>query len=178
MGSFPTQYRHTGGVAVDFTQSSGTFDVGAGGPTSVAKSVVKEGDVTKTEFIFDITGMASASTDADVIGGTGAAYVAKLDAVTGTNVKFAELVCLESPATGEVDIDLVASASAVLEADDAGGSTKVIDAGANWSVHASKVGAGADLSSTPYLYLSVGTSSTPTAGTYTAGIYKLTLYTA
>lgn len=177
MGSFPTQYRHTGKVAVDFTQSSGTFSGGAGGPASVGKAVVQEGDFTKTEYIFDITGMASVAVENDVIGGTGVAYVLKLDAVTGTDVKFAELVCLEAPETGEIDINLTANASGTLEGGDAAGTEVVVDAGGDWTVGSSKAGAGADLSAKPYLYLTVGTGTTPAADTYTKGIYRLTVYT-
>lgn len=172
-----SNYRHTGAVVQAVAQSDGNLDVGAGGPTVLGSSVVTEGTFTKTEYIFDITGMASVATDADVIGGTGAAYILKLDGVTGTNVQFAELQCLEAPTTGEVDIDVLYNASGTIEADGAGGSDKLINTNADWTAFLLKYGAPVDLAAKPYLYLAVGTSSTPTAGTYDAGIYKLTLYT-
>lgn len=179
MGSFPTQYRHTGGVSVDVIQNSGSFSVGAGGPVSVAKSVVKEGDITKTEFIFDLTGMASVATTDDIIGGTGAAFIMKLDSVTGTNIKFAELVCLEEPTTGEPNLNLVASATEDLESGDAGPTdSDVITPGGDFALGTRKVGGAFDASTKDHLYLAGAAASNGNdAGTYDAGIFKLTLYT-
>ena len=174
-----TQYRHTGGVASGDIQSKGGFNIGPSGPIVIGRSVVAEGDLIKTEYLFDIDGMSSVATDADVIGnGTDAAYIMKLDSVTGTNVQWGFLQCIELPTTGEVDIDIVASATEDLAKDDAGGSTKLVNTNANWTLNLIKYVTPQDLAAKPYLYLAVGTGSTPTAGEYGAGKFILTVYTS
>ena len=132
-----------------------------------------------TEIVIDIDGLASEATLADIIGdGTDAnANIGQVVAESGT-IFAGTVECIEAPVTGEIDIDLY---SATVGTGAAGSlvtaltETALMLAAANWTA-----GDVRPLTAFPaadeFLYLSVGTASTPTAGTYTAGIFKITLY--
>lgn len=129
-----------------------------------------------TGFI-DLTGLASVATDGDIIGfgSTNPAYIGQVKAAVCGTIFAGLMTLLETPATGEVDIDLYAATEGTGKGDDAIGGlteTKIFDAAGDWgTVTAVRMAAAPAANS--YLYLTVGTNSTPTAGTYTAGIYKI-----
>ena len=89
------------------------------------------------------------------------------------------MTCLEQPTTGEPDLDLnVSSASDAAGGDDIGaeaGYAKIFDAAANWTLGLQRALSGVIVADY-YLYLSVGTGSTPDAGEYGAGKFLIELY--
>ena len=148
----------------------------------VSSKVSRDGSQITTEIVIDLgaasllTTLKSKNTDADVIGvdGGGAAYLTQLTTAVNGIVTDAEIICTEAPLTGEVDIDVLRNASATLAYDDGGGSDKLIDTGADYVIGLTKTGAIDDnAANNQYLYLAVGTNSTPTAGAYTAGKFVL-----
>lgn len=154
--------------------------ISTGTGTLVKGGVVKIGDLITTRIFLDITGLASVATDTDIIGvnGGGAAYLTQLTAAINGTIFGGKMTCLEAPATGEVDIDVYAADEATGNQDDLVTGlteTQIVDAAADWTLGLEKI-----LSAMPtadqYLYLAVGTASTPVAGTYTAGKFLLELY--
>ena len=90
----------------------GTGITGATG--EMAKwSVLKDpvSGVYSTRGFIDLTGLASVATDGDIIGfGTAnPAYVGQIKAAVNGTIFAGRMALLETPATGEVDIDLYAA---------------------------------------------------------------------
>ena len=87
--------------------------------------------------------------------------------------------CIETPVGGEVDIDVyqstVDSGTGGNLVTSLANSTQLLNTAADWTAGTSKTFT-TNPSDENYLYLSVGTSSSPTAGTYTAGKYLIHLY--
>ena len=134
-----------------------------------------ESGVIITQFKIDLTGLASVATANDVIGlaAGGAAYIGRNVVATNGVIFKAEFSCIETPTTGDNDIDVVTNASAALIYDDAGGTAYLANAGdllAGQTIQ-NLVPA---LTANDYFYLSTGTGDT--AGTYASGMYTLTLY--
>jgi hypothetical protein len=136
------------------------------------------GDVIKTEIFVDLTGLNS-STAGDIIGVDGGTANCHFGQVTTANnglIFKGVISCVETPATGEDDID-VYTATESTGAEDAAVSglteTSVMDAGANWTKGVQKDFTG-DVVAGQYLYL-VG-SGGGTAGTYTAGQFFIELW--
>lgn len=121
-----------------------------------------------TEIKLDLTGLASKNTANDVIGlaAGGAAYIGRNVVATNGVIYKIELICLETPAGGDDDINVVANASAVLAYDGAGGTTYGVNGGA---LVAGRVVENLvqGLTANHYLYLTAGTGDT--AAAYTAG---------
>lgn len=160
------------------TMAPGTGIAGATG--EIVKWAVERDPVSGVHYtrgIIDITGLASVATDGDIIGfgTTLPAYLGRITAAVNGTIFAGLMTLLETPATGEVDIDLFAATEATGKGDDAIGGlteTKVFDAAGDWGT-VTAVRMAAAPAANQYLYLTVGTSSTPTAGTYTAGIYMI-----
>lgn len=129
--------------------------------------------ITQTKI--DLTGLASVATANDVIGlaAGGAAYIGQ-NVVAKNGIIFkVELSCLETPAGGDNDVNVVANASGTLEYDGAGGTTYLSNSGdllAGQTIQ-NLVPA---LTANHYFYLTAGTGDT--AAAYTAGQYVLTTY--
>ena len=160
------------------TMAPGTGITGATGEMvkwSVEKDPVS--GVFYTRGFIDLTGLASVATDGDIIGfgSTLPAYIGQIKAAVNGTIFAGRMSLLETPATGEIDIDLFAANEATGKGDDAVGGlteTKIFDAAGDWGTVV-QVRMAAAPAANQYLYLSVGTNSTPTAGTYTAGIYLI-----
>jgi hypothetical protein len=136
------------------------------------------GGIYKTTIMLDLTGVASSTTDLDIIGtGTAAAYIAKLTAAeNGGTILAISMQCLEAPAGGVTDIDLYSATEGTGKFDDAVTGlteTALITAGGAWTNGATK-GATVVPASTEYLYLTGGAAGT--AATYTAGKFIITVY--
>ena len=87
------------------------------------------------------------------------------------------MTCLEAPDGGEVDIDIYTATVATGTENAAIGDlteTAVLSTGADWATGTVK--AFGDVSANGYLYLTVGTSSSPTAGNYTAGRFIIQMW--
>jgi hypothetical protein len=140
----------------------------------------KQGELFITKIFVDLTGLASEATDDDIIGdGTAAnSHIGQITAAVNGTIVAGTMLCLEAPATGEVDIDLYSAA----EGTGAGGAlitslteTALLEVGADWTIDLFRALTGVPAAD-EYLYLTVGTASTPTAGTYTAGKFLIELY--
>lgn len=150
---------------------------GADGSDLYESTVIRNdtGDLFYTQVFIDIDGLVSSGADNDVIGEDLAANahfgqytVAEMGTLIGARV-----TCLETPAGGEVDLDIYSNASGTI-AEDADGTTgtALVDRAGDWA--AGDVRAFAALpAANEYLYITQGTASTPTAGTYTAGKFLL-----
>lgn len=131
--------------------------------------------VIVTQTTFDLTGLASVATANDVIGlaAGGVAYIGRNVVATNGVIFKVELSCIETPATGDNDVNVVANSSATLAYDDAGGTTYLSNSGdllAGQTIQ-NLVPA---LTANDYFYITAGTGDT--AATYTAGMYVLTTY--
>ena len=135
----------------------------------------------KTNIIIDLTDLESEATLADIIGDDGVAnsHFGRIDYSQTGIIHKSVITCLEAPAGGEVDIDVYQSSvgtgtegSAVTSL---AGSTQLLNTNTDWTAGTSKT-----FTTNPtddyYLYLSVGTDSSPTAGTYTTGKFLIELY--
>ena len=135
----------------------------------------------KTNIIIDLTDLESEATLADIIGDDGAAnsHFGQIN-YTGTGIIYKSVItCLELPSGGEVDIDVYQSTASDgtegAAVTSLAGATQLLDTAADWTAGTSKTFT-TNPSDANYLYLSVGTDSSPTAGTYTTGKFLIELY--
>lgn len=145
------------------------------GATPTTKRWIERGGIIVTQITFDLQGLASVATANDVIGlaAGGVAYIGRNVVATNGVIFKTTLSCLETPATGDNDVNVVANASAVLAYDDAGGTTYLSNSGdllIGQTIELLTPG----LTANDYYYITAGTGDT--AGTYTAGQYVLTTY--
>jgi len=128
-----------------------------------------------TETKIDLTGLASINTANDVIGlaAGGVAYIGRNVVANNGIIYKAELICLETPAGGDDDVNVVAASSGTLEYNGAGGTTYGVNGGdgAAGQVVANLV---QGLTANHYFYLTAGTGDV--ADTYTAGMYIFRTY--
>lgn len=168
----------TGDVTGDIIATVASAEHGAGAIGTAFTPVTsrrEENGTIITETKFDLTGLASVATANDVIGlaAGGAAYIGRNVVANNGIIYKVELVCLEAPAGGDNDVNVVAASSGTLEYDGAGGTTYLSNSGdllAGQTIQ-NLVPA---LTANHYFYLTAGTGDT--AGTYTAGQYILRTY--
>jgi hypothetical protein len=157
--------------------------VGAGAGATGGTGTIYKADVTKhggiyhTRILMDLTGLASSTTDLDIIGtGTSPAFIAQITAADNGTVVGGQLTCLEVPAGGVTDIDLYSATEGTGVFD--GGvaaltETALLTKGGAWTAGDVTV-----LSAAPaadqYLYLTGGAAGT--AAAYTGGVFLLELY--
>lgn len=152
--------------------------ISTGTGTIVKYGVYKRGSVFETQIMIDLTGLHGGATAQDIIGvdgGTVNCHFGQLTVAINGNVWGGEVQCFETPAGGNVDINIWASTSGA-GAQDAGaaalaGASELLDGG-DWAA-----GGWAAITTTPaansYLYLSNGTA---TDAAYTAGRFLITFY--
>jgi hypothetical protein len=147
-----------------------------GGTGTVYRTnVFKQGGVIKTQIYIDLTGLASSTTDLDIIGvGSSPAYIAQITTALNGEIFAGRMSCIEVPATGADDIDLYSATEG----------TGVFDAGIATLAETALVTAGGAWTRLPklftalpvanaYLYLTGGEAGT--AATYTAGKFLIEL---
>jgi hypothetical protein len=143
-----------------------------GTAASWVTSVEKVGTLIKTTMVIDLTGLNSGGTADDIIGADGAGVAHLGQITTGVNgtIIAGRLTCLETPATGDDDID-------VYSADEATGveDTAIADLTETQLCNSGDLTAGSVVAVTApaanqYLYLVGGTGG---SATYTAGILLL-----
>lgn len=161
------------------TMAPGTgVSAATGGLVKWAVSKEPVSGLIYTLGIVDVTGLASVATDNDIIGvgTTNPAYLGQITAEVNGTIRAGKLTLLEAPATGEVDIDLWSADEATGKGSDLitglTNEVAVFTAAGDWGT-VREVTMTAPPVADQYLYLTVGTSSTPTAATYTAGIFKI-----
>lgn len=168
-----------GGVATLNTMAPGAGISGATG--EVVKWAVSKDPVSgliHTVGLIDLTGLASVATENDIIavGTSDVAYLGRITAAVNGTIIAGKMTLLETPATGEVDIDVWASpdgtgvGSGLIT--DMTGEDATFTAAGDWGT-VREVNMTNPPTANDYLYLTVGTGSTPTAATYTAGIFLL-----
>jgi len=168
----------TGNLTGNLTPAAETAEHGAGLiGTAAAPTTTRwtENGIIITDFKIDLTGLASVATANDVIGlaAGGDAYIRQYDPDVDGIIFKAELICIETPAGGDDDVNVVAAAAADLAYDSAGGTTYGInggDAAAGQVVQNLVQGLTAD----HYFYLTAGTGDT--AAAYTAGMFIFRTY--
>jgi len=145
--------------------------------TAVAPATYRwiEHGVIVTQTKFDLTGLTSMNTANDVIGlaAGGIAYIGRNVVATNGVIFKVELSCLETPAGGDNDVNVVANATGTLEYDGAGGTTYLSNSGDLLAGQTAQNLLPA-LTANDYFYLTAGTGDT--AAAYTAGMYVLTTY--
>jgi hypothetical protein len=139
-------------------------------------TILKQDGIIKTQIFVDLTGLASSTTDLDIIGvGASPAYIGQ-HTVALNGILFAgRMICLELPAGGADDIDLYAATEGTGVVD--GGiaaltETALLTKGGAWAARTASA-----LTALPaadqYLYLTGGEAGT--AATYTAGQFLIEL---
>ena len=150
--------------------------ISAGVGTVFSSSQIREGNYVRTRNYIDLTGLASSTTDLDIIGvGAGAAYLGQVTAAghgAPTHIT-GRMVCIEAPATGVTDIDLYSATENTGVFD--GGiaalvETAILTAGGAWTAGLSRPFT-AVTAANQYLYLTCGAAGVP--GTYTAGRFLI-----
>jgi len=150
----------------------------AGSGTIYKTSVVREGEVIVTRILLDLTGLASTTTDLDIIGTTGVSHIGQITAAVNGTILGGTMECLEVPATGADDIDFYSASVGTGAYDaDASGLTSaavlVTKSGA-WALGDVNALVADAIVANDYLYLAAGEGSVP--ATYTAGRFLITLY--
>ena len=175
-GAFTTNFSvdSTGFVSAT-ANTNATAGAGISATGVYATSLEKVGSIIKTTIMIDLTGITSSGTTNDIIGvdNSSPAYFAALTAANNGTLFSARLLTLETPATGDTDID-------IYQADEATGvySTAIGSLTASSLLNSGGVAAGdIDIITLPtvdkYLYfVQAGT----TTGTYTAGKFLLEVY--
>lgn len=166
------------------TLHSQTLTTGApagitGGTGTVYKNSVQlSGGIYVTRILIDLTGLASSTTDLDIIGAsTPAAHIGQLTAAQNGTILGGRMTCLEVPAGGIADIDLYWATEATGKFDDAVTGlteTALITAGGSWTLALTKCIADPVGIANGYLYLTGGAAGT--AATYTAGKFLIELF--
>lgn len=139
-------------------------------------TVTKQDGIIKTQIYVDLTGLASSTTDLDIIGvGASVAYIGQHTVAKNGILYAGRMICLELPAGGADDIDLYAATEGTGVFD--GGiaalaETALLTKGGAWAARTSSA-----LTALPaadqYLYLTGGEAGT--AATYTAGQFLIEL---
>jgi len=159
-----------------FTNGAPGTGISSGTGTVFKSSVQRVGGIIKTSLLIDLTGLASSTTDLDIIGvGATAAYLGQITAAKNGTILTGRMTCLEVPAGGADDIDLY-SATEATGVFDAGigtlAETALVTAAGAWTLGLTK-GFSAVPAANQYLYLCGGEAGT--AATYTAGKFLIQL---
>lgn len=158
--------------AAELPAEHGVGAIGTNGPPKTYRRT--EGGVIITQIILDITGLASLNAAGDVIGvGVSGAYIGRND-VSKNGVIFKTLfTCLETPATGddEIDLGVMPSPDIALGVD---GGADLMSSSGTLLIGQSVVNLIPTIPSGYYYYL-LGANG-DTDGTYTAGQYIFTTW--
>jgi hypothetical protein len=130
-----------------------------------------------TEIKIDLTGLTSVATANDIIGLTGGskpAYIGRNVVATNGIIYKIEMCCLEVPATGDTDIDLVSGSAADDEYDGAVTNAAIDINGGTWAAGTTVEQLLPAVTTNYYWYLTTGAGAT--AATYTAGQFLIRFY--
>jgi len=164
-------------VLADMTPGTG---ISAGTGTISAGSVVKSGGLIKTTIFVDLAGLNSGGTSGDIIGKTSAAncHIGQITAAKNGTVKYGQITCLETPATGDDDIDFYGTVTEATGTQDTAisaltGEAQLLDNG-NWTAAVATPIALTTLPGVGYLYM-VNLTTAATA-TYSTGQFLIELW--
>jgi len=161
----------TGG---SLTRVGNTAGVGiTGTAASFVTSVETVGTMVKTSILIDLTGLNSGGTANDIIGadGAGAAHLGQITAAVNGTIVAGTMTCLETPATGDDDINVYSATEATGVEDTAIGDLTETALCNSGDLTAGTVIGLAAPAADQYLYLTGGTGDSD--ATYTAGILLL-----
>ncbi len=165
----------------DLETTAGAGITGGSG-TLVKSSAIKVGGIITTKILIFLDGLASAATENDIIGknDTAASHFGRLTVARNGTILGGIMECLEIPTVGEVDLDLY-SANLGTGAEDADVTsgldhTKIVDSAGDWTLGRKEPLAAVPVNGKGYLYLAVGTGTSPTAGEYALGKFLITFY--
>ena len=166
----------TGAIISDVLQAA-EHGVGAIGTAFAPRTYRRtENGIIITTVKFDLTGLASSASTEDAIGlaAGGVAYLGQNVVATNGIIFRATLSCLETPTgtTVATDIDIATNSSGTIAYDGAVSTAKLIN-GASLAVGQTVQNLLPAMTDTHYLYIVSGTGS---AGTYTGGMFILTMY--
>ena len=129
--------------------------------------IEKIGGVYKTSIYIDLAGLASTTTDKDVIGlaAGGVAHIGNITSALNGAIFAVKMTCLEAPTTGADDIDLYNADEGTYIYDNplvSGSSTEylIVDGGGAWTNGEIKGGTTITFGSSEYLYLVGGEAGT------------------
>jgi hypothetical protein len=168
-----------GELALDGNTMAVSAGVGitAGTGTVYKNSAIKTGGIIKTSILIDLTGLASSTTDLDIIGVAGGpAHLGQITAARNGTILGGRVTCLEVPAGGADDIDLYYATEGTGAFDDGVAAlteVALITKGSAWTLNQSIGIADFAASANKYLYLVGGEAGT--AATYTAGKFLIEL---
>ena len=178
----------SGTLAVAGATSLGTTEAVSAGTgittgtgTVYKSSVVKIGGIFETNIYIDLTGLSS-NAPGDIIGkdGTANSHIGQITTAVNGTIVGGYMQCLETPTTGEPDIDLFYADEATGTEDAAvsglSNLVSVLASAADWTIAANvnMRPLSAIVAADKYLYL-VGGGGT-TDGVYDAGKYLIKLY--
>lgn len=160
----------------NFTNGDPGAGFSGGTGTVIKTSIERMGGIIRTSFLIDLTGLASSTTDLDIIGvGASPAYIGQITAAKNGTILTGRVTCLEVPTGGVTDIDLY-SATEATGVFDAGigtlAETALLTNGGAWTLALTKA-IGNVPAAGEYLYLTGGAAGT--AATYTAGKFLIVL---
>ena len=147
----------------------------------VKHSVVLIGNIYETTIALDLTGLNSGDALYDIIGkaATANCHYGQITAAVNGTILSGYMQCLETPGTGEPDIDLY-SANEATGTEDAAVTglteTALLATAVDWTGILAPKGITIVPPANDYLYLTGGTSSSPTNNTYDAGKFILKFY--
>ena len=147
----------------------------------VKHAVVLVGNIYETTIALDLTGLNSGDALYDMIGkaGTANCHYGQITAAVNGTILSGYMQCLETPGTGEPDIDLYSAneATGTEEALVTGlTETALLATAVDWTGILAPKGITVVPPANDYLYLTGGTSSSPTNNTYDAGKFILKFY--
>ena len=162
-------------VAAAASAEHGAGAIGTGvAPVTYRRTV---GGVIITDTKIDLTGLASVATADDIIGlsaSTPPAFIGRNVVATNGVIFCVEMKCLETPAGGDNDINLVSGSAADEHVGDAVTGANVIINGGDWVAGMQVVSNLPKITANHYLYLTGGAGDV--ADTYTAGQYVIRTY--
>ena len=160
-----------------FAKTSAGAGITSGTGTVYKAGATRGGDIIKTQIFIDLTGLNSGASAGDIIGVNGTSsvcHIGQITAATSGTIFWGKMICIETPAGGDTDIDLYAADEGTGVEDGA-----IADLTETQIVNAGTASAGSEdlFSAVPstnqYLYLvGQGTSD----ATYTAGQFLIELY--
>jgi hypothetical protein len=155
--------------------TAGAGALGTGGFYN--SGVTKDGSIFTTRILIDLTGLASSTTDLDIIGvSTTPAYIGRITTAQNGLIQAGRVTCLEAPAGGVADIDVYGAVEATGVFDSPVGDlteTILLTNGASWTLGMTK-GLVTVPAADAYIYLTGGAAGT--AATYTAGKFMLEFF--
>ena len=144
-------------------------------------TVSRVGGLIKTEIFIDLTGLTSGATAGDIIGDDGVAncHIGNISAALNGTIVHGRLTCLETPATGDNDIDFYGTVTEATGTQDVAISTMtgeviMLNHGDWTGAVATPIALVEGEPGEGYIYMCSG--QTEAAATYTAGQFLLELW--